>query len=152
MTDTRIKAGTKIEICPYELYVIKYDNMGFPYFYGKWGGEVNMDAENLEKTNACMSQMMKKIQELTVCNYEYTKDGVLRSGSFTPTQDISWVFIGTYQGEKIVVRYLHNLLYDSTLKWLELDITMFDYKPIVIDKTLEERGIETAGNRIWQDE
>ena len=48
--DTRTVAGTRVEICPYNLYTMAYDNQGYPYFYGKWGGSANMDADNWAKT------------------------------------------------------------------------------------------------------
>lgn len=113
---------TQNEVCPYELYVIYYDNQGYPYFYGKWGGSANMDAENLTKTDTCMKQMENYLTE----NFKVTTE----DGWWQGPNGIAWRHIGTYQGTKVVVRYVdlcNNVILDSP----------------------ESRGISTAGNGIW---
>lgn len=124
--DTRIKAGTRIEKCPYELYSMAYDNQGYPYFYGKWGGSANMDAENYAKTEACIDQMGEYMCEhYTIWREDFDAEGV----SF----DYSWQLIGRYEGIEIVVRYVescNNIFLDSP----------------------EERGIPTAGNGVWYED
>lgn len=110
------------EVCPYELYVIYYDNQGYPYYYGKWGGSANMDAENYAKTEACDDAISEYLSEnFTVWNEDRT------SGSFSSST--SWQLIGTYQGMPVVVRYVC---------WLN-DVRL---------STPEERGIPAAGNGI----
>lgn len=124
--DTRNKAGTRIEICPYELYSMAYDNQGYPYFYGKWGGSANMDADNWAKTEACIDQMGEYMCEhYTIWREDYNAEGV----SF----DYSWQLIGRYDGMEIVVRYVescNNIFLDSP----------------------EARGIPTAGNGVWYED
>ena len=121
--DTRTVAGTRIEKCPYELYTMAYDNQGYPYFYGKWGGSANMDAENYAKTEACIDEMGEYMCEhYTIWREDYNAEGV----SF----DYSWILIGRYDGMEIVVRYIescNNIFLDSP----------------------EARGIPTAGNGVW---
>lgn len=113
------------EACPYELYVIYYDNQGYPYYYGKWGGSANMDAENMEKTEACDKLVRTYMSDnYTVWNEDHT--------SGTSSQVIGWQFIGTYQGMPVVVRYVAGC----------------NGIPLA---SAEERGIPTAGNGIWID-
>ena len=87
------------EVCPYELYVIYYDNQGYPYYYGKWGGSANMDADNYAKTENCGDQMSRYMSEnFSVWNEEHTGKRV--------SSTTSWQLIGTYQGMSVVVRYI----------------------------------------------
>ena len=124
--DTRTIAGTRIEICPYELYTMAYDNQGYPYFYGKWGGSANMDADNLAKTEACIDQMGEYMRD----NYSIWREDFDAVGvSF----DYSWQLIGRYEGMEIVVRYVESC-----------NGTFLD--------SPEERGIPTAGNGVWYEE
>lgn len=121
--DTRTLAGTRIEICPYELYSMAYDNQGYPYFYGKWGGSANMDADNWAKTDAYIDQM----GEYMCDNYSIWREDFDAVGvSF----DYSWQLIGRYEGMEIVVRYVESC------------------NGIFLDSP-EERGIPTAGNGVW---
>lgn len=123
-TPDTTQAGTPAgEVCPYTLYVIQYDALGYPYFYGKWGGSANMDADNWAKTDACMRQMSAYVSD----HYMITNaDG---TGSCTSVG--SWKLIGTYQGMPVVVRYVEVCN--------EVNLG-----------TPEARGIPTAGNGIWQ--
>lgn len=124
--DIRTVAGTRIEKCPYELYSMAYDNQGYPYFYGKWGGSANMDADNYAKTQACIDQMGEYMCEhYTIWREDYNAEGV----SFV----YSWILIGRYDGMEIVVRYVescNNIFLDSP----------------------EARGIPTAGNGVWYED
>lgn len=113
------------EPCPYPLYTIMYDNQGYPYYYGKWGGSANMDADNYAKTQACDAQVSQYIGEnFKVWNEDHT--------SGTSSSMVSWKSIGRYQGMQVVVRFV----------------------AVVNDVRLaepEDRGIPTAGNGIWKD-
>lgn len=124
--DIRTVAGTRIEKCPYKLYTMAYDNQGYPYFYGKWGGSANMDAENYAKTEACIDEMGEYMCEhYTIWREDYNAEGV----SF----DYSWILIGRYDGMEIVVRYVescNNVFLDSP----------------------EARGIPTDGNGVWYED
>ncbi len=118
------------ELYPYPLYKIQYDNMGYPYFYGKWGGSANMDADNMAKTDACMKEM-----------------GIYVSKNFAPkpkpntttsfAHDISWKLIGTYSDMPIVVRYVNGYSTDYYVTYTRLP-------------SPEERGVATAGNGIFE--
>ena len=92
-TDTSSSSGG--DVCPYPLYEIFWDNRGCPYFYGKWGGKANMDAENYELTQACMD---------TLRGYGST---------------ITWANVGTYSGLRVVVRYVGTGDYfaDDPIGW-----------------------------------
>lgn len=79
------------ETCPYPLYTMFYDNRGIPYFYGKWGGSANMDADNLAMTNNCMAAI---------------DSHMMASGA--SSWMVSWKLIGTYSGMKVVVRYVED--------------------------------------------
>ena len=115
--------NAKNGVCPYELYVIYYDNKGYPYYYGKWGGSANMDAENYAKTEDCDAQISEYMGDnYMIWNEDHTSGHV---SSMT-----GWQFIGTYQGMPVVVRYIANC-------------------NEVNPGTPEERGISTAGNGIW---
>lgn len=117
-----ITSNTGDEICPYPLYVILYDNQGFPYFYGKYGGSANMDAENLAKTNACMNEMDSYVEKaFPRAEWQHGID------YFNST---SWKSIGRYEGMQVVVRYLAHLHGESLAE-------------------PEERGIPTEGNKIF---
>lgn len=124
--DIRTKAGTKIEICPYELYSMAYDNQGYPYFYGKWGGSANMDADNYAKTSACIDQIGEYMSE----NYSIWREDF---GAVGVSFDYSWQLIGRYEGMEVVVRYVESC------------------NGTVLDSP-EERGIPTAGNGIWYED
>lgn len=124
--DTRTKAGTQIEICPYELYSMAYDNQGYPYFYGKWGGSANMDADNLAKTQACIDQMGEYMSE----NHSIWREDF---GAVGVSFDYSWQLIGRYEGMEVVVRYVESC-----------NGTFLD--------SPEERGIPTAGNGVWYED
>ena len=86
---------TSNEVCPYPLYTLMYDNQGYPYFYGKWGGSANMDADNLAKTESCKEQW-----GVYMCEHFMVNDYL----SF----DYSWQSIGNYQGMNVVVRYIES--------------------------------------------
>ena len=111
------------EVCPYPLYVLFYDNQGFPYFYGKWGGSANMDADNLAKTDACMAEMNAYVDK----NFPRSEDQY----GMDYFNSISWQSIGRYQEMQVVVRYMGHL-HGASLS-----------KP-------EERGIPTEGNKIFK--
>lgn len=112
------------ESCPYPLYTIMYDNQGYPYYYGKWGGSANMDADNYAKTQACDAQVSQYLGEhYQVWNEDHT--------SSSCSSMIGWKSIGRYQGMQVVVRYV-GVLNDVRLA-----------EP-------EDRGIPTAGNGIWK--
>lgn len=76
--------------CPVPLYQIIYDEKGYPYFYGKWGGSANMDADNLARTDACSAEIGKYM------NYKF---------GFGSYRGISWEYIGVYSGMEVVRRY-----------------------------------------------
>lgn len=119
------KQPAQNEQCPYELYTVNYDTQGYPYYYGKWGGSANMDADNWAKTEACFNEADKYMS----ANYMiYSEDGM--SGHLSSSG--SWKFIGSYNGMNVVVRYI-EVCNDVRLA-----------EP-------EERGIPTAGNGIWLD-
>lgn len=96
------------EVCPYPLYTIMYDNRGYPYYYGKWGGSANMDADNWAKTQACDAEVSNYMQSMRESLGETTTeiiDGVtVTSTSFSYC--MSWSYIGTYSGMRVVVRYV----------------------------------------------
>ena len=81
---------TYVSGCPYPLYKIFYDDRGYPYFYGKWGGSANMDADNLHKTEACSAAI---------------GDYMLYEKGFSYIMQ-PWRFLGTYDGVPVVVRYI----------------------------------------------
>ena len=121
-----VSASYLTEQNPYTLYEIYYDDQGYPYYYGQWGGQLNMDAENWEKTSACSIRVAQYMSEnFTIWNEDHTSGSYWSSGS--------WLSIGRYQGMQIVVRYIESCN----------DIYL---------GTPESRGIPTAGNGIWQDE
>lgn len=113
---------TQNEVCPYELYVIYYDNQGYPYFYGKSGGSANMDADNWAKTDDCI----KQIDNYMMNNFKV----IAGDGSWSQSSITSWQYIGTYQGMVVVVRYIQTC------------------NDVLLDSP-ESRGISTAGNGIW---
>ncbi len=111
---------TDTAACPYALYTIYYDNQGYPYFYGKYGGSANMDAENYSKTTECEEQ---------ISNYMHANYTIPTENGSTSSFGSSWRSIGTYSGMRIVVRYIYEVNYTAL-------------------STPEERGIPTAGNGI----
>ena len=115
--------STSNEACPYDLYVIYYDNQGYPYFYGKFGGSGNMDSENWTKTSNCMEQSDRYMGE----NYQLEKE----DGTWSEFHTISWKNIGVYDGVQIVLRYI------DSVNGVELS-------------SPEARGISTAGNGKWE--
>ena len=111
------------EPCPYPLYTMFYDNQGFPYFYGSYGGSANMLPEHLAQTDACMDQMEDYVQDnFPRESWEYGQEYF---------NSISWKSIGRYDNLQVVVRFYSHLHGES------LD-------------SLEVRGIPTAGNGIWK--
>lgn len=112
------------DVCPYELYTIYYDNLGFPYYYGKWGGSANMDADNWAKTEACSNVVSEYMFQKHIETYGETGGSSSWSGS--------WELIGKYQGMHVVVRFVASVN-DASVG------------------SLESRGIATAGNGIWKD-
>lgn len=116
---------TSNEVCPYPLYTLMYDNQGYPYYYGKWGGSANMDASNWAKTDACQQQM-----DDYMCENFTVWDEAHMNGSMS--YDFSWQCIGNYQGMNVVVRYVEKCNGE------------FLSSP-------EARGIPTSGNGIWID-
>lgn len=116
-----VSAGN--EPCPYPLYTMFYDNQGFPYFYGSYGGSANMLPEHLAQTDACMDQMEDYVQDnFPRESWEYGEEYF---------NSISWKSIGRYDNLQVVVRYYGHL------------------HGIALAKP-EERGIPTAGNGIWK--
>lgn len=81
---------TYVSGCPYPLYKIFYDDRGYPYFYGKWGGPANMDADNLHKTEACLDAI---------------GDYMLYEKGFSYIMQ-PWRSLGTYDEVSVVVRYI----------------------------------------------
>ena len=81
---------TYVSGCPYPLYKIFYDDRGYPYYYGKWGGSANMDADNLHKTEACS----RAIGDYMLFEKRFSYIGE------------SWRSLGTYDGFPVVVRYI----------------------------------------------
>ena len=84
--------ATYVSGCPYPLYKIFYDDRGYPYYYGKWGGSANMDAGNYLKTEKCMN---------------FISDYMLNKG--VGSYSVSWESIGTYDGMPVVVRYVGTM-------------------------------------------
>lgn len=110
------------EECPYELYVIYYDDQDYPYFYGHFGGSGNMDADNWAKTSDCLQQSDRYIGE----NHNIMNE----ENGWTEFHTISWQNIGLYGGVQIVLRYVDGV-------------------NGVLLSSPESRGIPTAGNGIW---
>lgn len=104
---------------PYELYVLHLDDNGYPYFYGKWGGSANMDADHLARTDACIEELERYSREI----YVYNGLGALptietNNGRTTITstehisQFVSWEGVGTHDGIPVVRRYLSYISSD----------------------------------------
>lgn len=93
---------------PYELYVLYLDDRGYPYYYGKWGGSANMDADHYARTEACSKEIVRYMQELAIYNGEYsisTSNGVTTT-TFSKMTSITWEYIGIYDGISVVRRYV----------------------------------------------
>lgn len=80
---------------PYEMYVLYLDDRGYPYYYGKWGGVANMDADNYARTEACSNEIQRYMFELAKYNGEYSYGYIG-----------SWEYIGIYDGISVVRRYI----------------------------------------------
>lgn len=118
-----VAASSGNEPCPYPLYTMFYDNQGFPYFYGSYGGSANMLPEHLAQTDACMDEMYRYVDDnFPRESWEYGEEYF---------DSISWKSIGRYDNLQVVVRYYGHLRGTALAK-------------------PEERGIPTAGNGIWK--